>query len=245
MLNESVAIITGGASGLGLSIANKLHEQSVKVIVFDKNESALNQLPNHFIPYRVDVTDYDVAITAIRDVIKTYGKINILVNNAGQIYNKTLINVMHKSERVHDYDLYKDIIDINMNSVFLMTSLVAEQMILKRTPGVIINISSVCAHGNAGQSAYSAAKAGVNAFTKSWAKELGAFGIRVAAIAPGFINTESTRQALDAGVIDDLTQRVPLRKFGHESDVANLVLAAITNDYISGAVLDVNGGFSL
>ena len=110
---------------------------------------------------------------------------------------------------------------------------------------MIINISSISASGNAGQTAYSAAKAGVEAMTRVWSKELGVFGIRVAAVAPGFIDTESTRKALNEQKLRELSGRIPLRRLGRETNVAGAVLAIIENDYISGAVIPVDGGMVL
>jgi 3-oxoacyl-[acyl-carrier protein] reductase len=115
-------------------------------------------------------------------------------------------------------------------------------MIIRRKKGVIVSISSISANGNPGQSAYSAAKAGVNALTSTWAKELGPLGLRFAAIAPGFLDTPSTRAALSEAIIARLQQQVPLRKLG---DVEHIFLALrhiIENDYLTGTVLEVDGG---
>lgn len=244
-MHNDIAIVTGGAKGLGLSIAKLLLENGAKVIIFDKDEINLKNLPNIFEKYIVDVTNKKEVEQAINNIVERYGKINILVNNAGTIYSQPLINITSKTECVHDYDKYKKIIEVNMHSVFLMSSLVAEKMILKRTKGVIINISSICAEGNAGQSAYSAAKAGVNAFAKVWAKELGAFGIRVVAIAPGFMDTDSTKKALNSSMIENIKIRTPLRCLGDPSCIAKMVISVISNPFVNGEVINVSGGLVL
>ena len=245
MLSNSLALVTGGAKGLGFVVAKHLQQKGAATVIFDNDQLALNKLPNYFLKYLVDITDPLQAETTINEVIKKNKKIDILINNAGLIYSKPLISLTNKEEIRHNYESYKKIIDINMHSVFLMTSLVTEKMVLNRNPGIVINISSICASGSLGQSAYSAAKAGVNAFTKTWAKELGPLGIRVCAIAPGFIDTPSTRAALKPSMLSGLTKRIPLRKLGKATDVAQLVLSVIENSYINGAILEVDGGVSL
>ncbi len=243
-LSHKIALVTGGASGLGLAIANTLAEAGATIIVIDCNQTKLKDLRNDFQKECVDVTDQEGMQAAINKVMNANGRIDILINNAGFIYNEPLINLT-KAQRQHDYNAYKKIIDINMNSVFLTSAMVADHMIVKRTKGVIVNISSISADGNAGQTAYSAAKAGVNAFTKTWAKELGPFGIRVVAVSPGFIETPSTTQALSESMLDSLIKRIPLRKLGNALDVAHTVLSVVSNQYINGSIIPVNGGLVL
>ena len=245
MLEGAVAIVTGGAKGLGKTISQHLIQKDVHVIVFDKDQEALNQIPFACTKYCIDITDESAVQTTIESVYKEIGEVNILVNNAGVIYSSPLINIMNKEKFVHDYQTFKKVLDINLNAVFLVSSFVAAKMVMNRTKGVIINISSICSKGNAGQSAYSAAKAGVNALTKTWAKELGPLGIRVVAVSPGFIETESTISSLSPGIIDSIKKRIPLRSFGDSQAVAKLVISAIENNYINGAILNVDGGCSL
>ncbi|MCP4370159.1 MAG: SDR family oxidoreductase [Deltaproteobacteria bacterium] len=245
IIKDSVAIVTGGGSGLGLGIASVLLEKQAKVVVLDIDKEKLAKLSEKFIKYQVDVTNYEAVQAAIDDVVSKYERIHILVNNAGAIYNEPLINVMNRENMKHSYENFKKFLDVNLNSVFIMSSIVAEKMVLKRTKGVIINISSISANGNAGLSVYAAAKAGVNALTKTWAKELGVLGIRTVAIAPGFINTESTNKALSKEVISHIKREVPLRNLGKVEDIAHSVLYAIENEYLNGAVIEVNGGLTI
>ena len=118
-------------------------------------------------------------------------------------------------------------------------------MIARRCKGVVISISSISASGNPGQSAYSAAKAGVNALTRTWAKELGALGLRFAAIAPGFLDTDSTRSALSEAILTRLQQQIPLRRLGAPETIYQSARQIVENDYITGTVLEVDGGLSI
>jgi 3-oxoacyl-[acyl-carrier protein] reductase len=138
--------------------------------------------------------------------------------------------------------MWNRVLAADLSSVFLMTLCVVEKMITARTKGVIVNISSVSAAGNAGQSAYSAAKAGVNALTAVWAKELSLMGIRVVAVAPGFTETESTRQALSEAVLRETVKKVPLKRLGRPEEIADGVLSVIKNDFFNGKVFELDGG---
>jgi 3-oxoacyl-[acyl-carrier protein] reductase len=244
-VKNSIALVTGGASGLGLGIATSLYDQGAKVIIFDLNQKKIDKLNKKIISYNVDITNYELVQKTVNNIINKYGQIDILVNNAGVIYNEPLINIMDPINMKHSYDNFKKNLEINLNSVFIMSSIVVEQMALKRTKGVIINLSSISANGNAGQTVYSAAKAGVEAMTKAWAKELGGFGIRTVAIAPGFINTESTNDALNEKIIKHIKSNTPLKRLGEIENISQSVLYIVENDFINGAVLDVNGGLTI
>jgi 3-oxoacyl-[acyl-carrier protein] reductase len=239
------AIITGGASGLGLEIASRLYECGYRSIVFDCNKQHLAELPSHLPGLALNVTIEADVVNAVQHVLDKYGPIGVLVNNAGTIFSRPLINLMTQENRRHDYQAFKQNTDVNLNSVFLVSSVVVESMVLRRLPGVIINISSVSACGNAGQSAYSAAKAGVEALTKVWAKELGVFGIRAVALAPGFMDTPSTRSALSPARLAELAKMTPLRRLGIPSNVAEAVLFAIQCDFLTGTTIEINGGIVL
>jgi 3-oxoacyl-[acyl-carrier protein] reductase len=246
MPDKRLAIVTGGAGGIGLGIANVLADAGFIVVVLDISKERLASLDGtRLVGIHVDVTNEAEVVTAVEEITNRFGIIHVLVNNAGTIYNEPLINIMNREHPRHYFMTFKQNIEINLNAVFLMGSVVAEKMVLKRTPGVIVNISSICASGNAGQTAYSAAKAGVEAMTRVWSKELGAFGIRVAAVAPGFIDTESTRKALNEQKLKEICGRIPLRRLGKETNVAKVVLAIIENDFINGVIIPVNGGMVL
>ena len=239
------AIITGGASGLGLEICRRLSVAGLQCIVFDRNKELLSSMPFEVAAYCVDVTDESAVLNAVQDAAEKYGAIDVLVNNAGSIVSCPVINLLDPSQRRHSYKTFKETTDLNLNSVFLVGSVVAECMVVRRTRGVIVNISSVSACGNAGQSAYSAAKAGVEALTNTWAKELGPFGIRSVAIAPGFMDTPSTRSALSEQKLADLAKMTPLRRLGSPGDVASGVLFAIECEFLTGTTIEIHGGIVL
>ena len=244
-IDGAVAVVTGGAQGLGHAIALHLSEHGSKVVVVDRDQSAMTKLPDQ-ISYRcLDVTQPADVKTVISEIINQFGQVGILVNNAGVIFSEPLVNIMNPENMMHDYQRFRESMMLNLDSIFIMTSAIVEKMVMSRTKGVIVNISSICARGNEGQTAYSAAKAAVNAMTVTWSKELGKLGIRCNAVAPGFIGTESTHRALNESTIKHIKEKTPLRRLGDAIDVANAVLAVIENDFINGAVLDVNGGLTI
>lgn len=244
-LKGLVALITGGAKGLGLVIAGYLQERGAKVIVVDLDTEALAVLPENMERCVLDVTRLDDAKTVIKTLIERHGRIDVLVNNAGVIYSEAMVNIMNPVEMMHDYQRFRQSITANLDSVFIMTSVVVEQMVMRRTKGIIVNISSISACGNEGQTAYSAAKAGVNAMTVTWSKELGRLGIRCNAVAPGFIDSESTRKALSESIIKHIQSNTPLRRLGKATEVAKAVVALIENDFMNGVVLKVDGGLTI
>jgi 3-oxoacyl-[acyl-carrier protein] reductase len=244
-LDQAVALVTGGAKGLGLAIATHLAEQGAKVSVVDLDAQAIAALPPSMDGYVLDVTSQPDAQTVVNEIVRRHGRIDILVNNAGVIFSEPFVNIMNPKGMMHDYERFRRSITANLDSVFIMTSAVVEKMVTLRTKGVVVSISSISACGNEGQTAYSAAKAGVNAMTRTWSKELGRMGIRCNAVAPGFIDTPSTRGALNESIIKHIQSNTPLRRLGQAEDVAQAVASVITNDFINGVVLDVDGGLTI
>jgi 3-oxoacyl-[acyl-carrier protein] reductase len=184
-------------------------------------------------------------VQAVRKTVDALGTVDALVNCTGLIHNEALVNLLKSSERRHRLSSWDAVIRANLTTVFVLGSVVAEQMASTRTPGVIVNLSSVASVGNAGQSAYSAAKAGVEALTAAWAKELGLLGIRVVAVAPGFIDVASTHAALSDSVIKEWVRRTPLRRLGRSDAVVATVIFALENDFLTGRTLRVDGGVVL
>jgi 3-oxoacyl-[acyl-carrier protein] reductase len=241
----AIALVTGGAQGLGLAIARRLADEGATVVVADRDAQALAALAQGLEGTSMDVTDPEQVSTVVAGIVERHGHVDILVNNAGVIFSEPFVNVMNPAGIMHDYGRFRASLTVNLDSVFIVTAAVVEHMVKRRTKGVIVNISSISACGNEGQTAYSAAKAGVNAMTVTWAKELGRWGIRSNAVAPGFIGTDSTRQALNETVLKHIQTNTPLRRLGHADEVAQAVIALIENDFINGTVLDVNGGLTI
>lgn len=244
-LEGAIILVTGGAKGLGLAIASHLQEQGAILVIADLDPDALAALPDSMGKHLLDVTRADDARAVIKTIIEQHGRIDVLVNNAGVIFSEPMVNIMRPSELMHDYERFRKSITANLDSVFIMTSAVVEQMVLRRIKGCIVNISSISACGNEGQTAYSAAKAGVNAMTVTWSKELGRLGIRCNAVAPGFIDTVSTNGALNESIIKHIKSNTPLRRLGKAEEVAQGVASLISNDFISGIVLNIDGGIKI
>lgn len=242
-----VIVVTGGASGLGLGIAEALHARGATIVLLDRNAEALECAREKLgcASQLADVTDPAQVDQAIANICSELGVPTGLVNCAGVIRSAPLLNLLDAENPCHPLALWRETIDANLTSVFLMTRAVANRMARARVRGAIVNISSIAARGNAGQSAYAAAKAGVEALTRVWAKELGPLGLRFVAVAPGFIDTPSMHAALSDAAIEELKRETPLRRLGEVGHIVSAVLLALDNDMLTGVVLDVNGGLTL
>jgi 3-oxoacyl-[acyl-carrier protein] reductase len=247
-LKDRVALITGGAAGIGQATALRFAEEGARVVICDVTEEAGRQTAAMLGPdaafYKVDVTDRQAVQEWVDDVAARHGRIDILVNNAGILRDAQLVKykdgqiVGQMSEE--DFDR---VIAVNLKGVFNCTQAVVPYMI-RQGGGVILNASSVVGlDGNFGQTNYVATKAGVIGMTKVWARELGRYGIRVNAVAPGFILTDMVRQ-MPEKILEGMRGRIPLGRLGDPRDVANayLFLASDEAAYITGAVLRVDGG---
>jgi len=247
-LSDANVLVTGGGHGIGRHLVERLVSQAHRVAVFERDEAAIASLmaaqPNVGC-YSCDVTEPRAVANAIVAMESDGFELDVLVNNAGLIHSAPLINVLEKNSRVHSAEEWQRVLTANLSSVFYVTGQVVDHMLRRRKKGVVISMSSISARGNAGQSAYSAAKAGVNALTRTWARELGSFAIRFVAIAPGFIDTLSTHEALSEANLSKLKEQVPLRKLGGVEHIYQTVRFIIENDYVNGAVLEIDGGLTI
>jgi 3-oxoacyl-[acyl-carrier protein] reductase len=247
-LKDKNVIVTGGLKGIGKALVSKLLDEGAIVGVFDIDVAGFDDLQQNnanVCCIECDVTDHVKVASAVDRFYNDFGEINALINNAGIIFSAPLVSLTPQGVVKHDVNMWEKVIATDLSSVFYMTMNVVEKMIRKRTKGVIVNISSICAVGNAGQSAYSAAKAGVNALTVTWAKELGLLGIRVIGIAPGFFDTESTDKALSDDHIKHVVKEVPLRRLGKTDEIAHCVTSVLQNDYINGKIVEIDGGLTI
>lgn len=174
-----------------------------------------------------------------------YGAFDAVVNCAGLIANSPLISVADGRLVHHDFDLWDRIVTATLYTAFHVTACTVLKMAGSGKRGIIINISSVCSRGNPGQAAYSAAKAGLNGLTAALAKELGTLGIRVVALSPGFMDTNSTRDHVPPAKLKEIRGSVPLRRLGRVEEVASAVKFVLTNEYVNGTVIDLHGGLVL
>ncbi len=246
-LEGRTAVVTGAAGSLGRAIALGLRDRGCRVVALDLDDVALAILASENGVHTMvcDLLDVTATERCIGEAWEQYGPISILINAVGLIHSAPLVNIAARTDRRHSLEAWRSVIDLNLTAVFMATVNVVDRMVSSRTRGVVINFSSVAAAGNAGQGAYSAAKAGVNAMTKAWAKELGMLGIRFVAIAPGFIDTPSTRSALSDPTLKDWVQRTPLRRLGSVGDVISAIVFAIENEHLTGKVIEIDGGLNL
>ena len=248
-IDNSNIIITGAGSGLGKAMSLYLSSQGAKIYALDIDEKSLSRLKteceNKIHIFKCDVSNNTEVETIVDTIFKDNDSTNVLINNAGIMKSAPLVNILDRSNSRHSIALWDQVMGVNQNGVFYMTRSVANNMIKKRNKGVIINISSIAARGNAGQTAYAASKAAVEAMSKVWAKELGVFKIRSVAIAPGFMNTTGTHDALEDKVLSKWIIKTPLGRTGESNEVILAAQFAIENDFFNGEVIHVNGGLVL
>ena len=235
-----VVLITGGAKGIGKETAKRFLQEGAKVVICDFDEAAglatLEELGKDDMSFfKVDVTNTAQIQEMVKSTIDTYGRIDILINNAGITSDGLLKKLTDEA--------WEKVISVNLTGVFKCTRAVTPVM-LEQKSGVVLNAASVVGlYGNIGQSNYVATKAGVIGLTKSWAKELGPKGIRVNAVAPGFIETGMVAD-VPTKILDLMKEKTPLNKLGKPADIAAayLFLASEDANYINGAILSVDGG---
>lgn len=239
-LENKVAIITGGAAGIGAATAEKFASEGAKVVIWDLNESKGNELADKLGAtfMKVNTADYAAIEEAARKVNDKFGRIDILINNAGITRDSTLKKMTP--------ELWQQVIDVNLTGVFYCTKIVSEYM-LAGGWGRIVNASSVVGlYGNFGQTNYVATKSAIIGMTKTWARELGRKGITVNAVAPGFIATEMVA-AMPENVLEGMRAKVPLGRLGEPAEIANVYafLASDEASYINGHTLSADGGMTV
>ncbi len=237
---RKVALVTGGSRGIGKACAIELAKAGCDVVInyagnadaANKTVEELKALGSNSEAYKFDVSNQEEVNENIAKIIEKYGRIDVLLNNAGITRDDLFIRM--------DADKWNAVINTNLNSVFYVSKPVVKLM-MKQRSGAIVNTTSVVGlYGNPGQANYSSAKAGLVGFTKSLAKELGSRGIRVNAVAPGFIATDMTK---DLGNTDEYMKMIPLKRMGEAQDIAKAVkFLALDADYVTGQVLQVDGG---
>ena len=251
-IKNKVFVVTGAAQGLGASISVELARQGAHLALLDVNAEALEQTRQACTEagsscrtFICDVADENSVQQCFTEIEAGLGAISGLINNAGILRDALLVKA--KDGEILDrmsLQQWQQVIDINLTGVFLCGREAATQMIRGNQAGVIINISSISRAGNAGQSNYAAAKAGVAALTNTWARELARFDIRSVAIAPGIFETEMVA-SMKQEAYDRITGAIPLKRTGTLAELTHTVCYLIENDYINGRVLELDGGLRL
>lgn len=250
-LEDKVIIITGGGQGLGRAMAEYLAEKRVRLALVDLNQEKLDEtaaacraLGVQARTYLCNVASEEQVTQTIAQIAEDFGSINGLVNNAGILRDGLTIKVKDGEMSKMSLAQWQSVIDVNLTGVFLCTREVAAKMIELQNEGAIINISSVSRAGNVGQANYSAAKAGVAADTVVWARELARYGIRVAGVAPGFIETDMVA-SMKPEALERMTAVIPLKRLGKPREIAHSVAYLLENDYFTGRILELDGGVRL
>lgn len=245
-------VVTGGGRGIGRAVAERFGREGAQVALLDINaadlEAARSALAAGGVTartYEVNVAVEEQVVAAMDHIMSDFGRLDVMVNNAGILRDAMLVKVKDGSI-VSKMSLaqWQAVIDVNLTGVFLCGREAAERMIRGGSGGVIINISSVSRHGNAGQSNYSAAKAAVAALTVVWSKELARHGIRTGTIAPGGTRTDIL-SSMRTEMLEKLLAPVPLKRFGEPEEIAAAAAFIVSNDYFSGRCIDLDGGFRI
>ena len=250
-LKDKVVVITGGAGGLGLAMAQNFAQAGAKIALIDVDQEKLERAcaelgsDTEVQGYALDITDEEDVVAGFAYILEDFGQVNVLVNNAGILRDGMLVKA--KDGKVTDrmsYEQFQSVINVNLTGSFLCGREAAAAMIESGQAGVIVNISSLAKAGNMGQSNYAASKAGVAAMSVGWAKELARYNIRSAAVAPGVIATEMTA-AMKPEALERLEKLVPVGRLGNADEIASTVRFIIENDYVNGRVFEIDGGIRL
>jgi 3-oxoacyl-[acyl-carrier protein] reductase len=251
-INDKVITITGGGRGLGRGMAEHFAARGGHVALFDLNQADLDETCARCTAkgvkargYIVNVTSEESVIAGMDAVLRDFGRLDVLVNNAGITKDGLLVKVKDGAVvGTMGLDQWNAVIGVNLTGVFLCGREAAMRMIRLGNGGVIINISSISKGGNMGQTNYSATKAGVDAMAVVWAKELARYGIRAASIAPGFSATDILAQ-MRPEVLEKVMAPVPLRRLGQPAEIAHAAAFIVENDFFTGRCVDIDGGLRL
>lgn len=251
-LQGKTIVITGAARGLGAAMARRLARQKPTLALVDLDAASIADTAAACREAGATVQTYGANVAKESDVIALFdriaadcGGVDALVNNAGITRDALLVKFADgKLAAKMSLEHWQAVIDVNLTGVFLCGREAAQRMVEGGRKGCIINISSISRAGNIGQTNYSAAKAGVAAMAVTWAKELARYGIRAAAVAPGFINTEMVA-AMKPEAREKLVSGIPLRRMGEPDEIARAVEFILENDYVSGRVFEIDGALRL
>jgi 3-oxoacyl-[acyl-carrier protein] reductase len=237
-------VITGSSGEIGSHLVAHFDAAGWMVLGLDLRPPQWEPKP-HVVSTMCDLANGVEATAALNRLGTRYGPPDVLVNCAGRIANSPLLKRGTDGWEVHDFALWNGVISSGLTSAFHATAICARLMLEARKKGVVVNISSVCANGNPGQVAYSAAKAGLNGLTLALAKELGPLGIRVVGLAPGYFETTSTTQNVSEARLAKVIGAVPLKRLGRVAEIAHAIDFVIDNEYMNGTIVELDGGLVL
>ncbi len=251
-IRDKTIVITGAARGIGRALAGRFAGQGANIALLDLNAADLEPaaaqcaaLGVRASAYAVDVSSEADVSDALDQVVRDFGALDVIVNNAGIVKDALLVKAKD-GEVVGKMTLqqWQAVISVNLTGVFLCAREAAVRMIKLAKGGVIVNISSISRHGNAGQTNYSASKSGVASMTVVWAKELARYGIRVGCVAPGFTHTDILA-SMKPEVLEKVIAPVPLKRLGRPEEIAHAAQFIIENDFFTGRCIDIDGGLRL
>ncbi|HJL66685.1 MAG TPA: SDR family oxidoreductase [Arenicellales bacterium] len=250
-IENKVIVITGAAQGLGKTFANDLAARKARLALADINMEQLEQVRGaceeagiEARAYELNVADEPAVEKLFEQVVVDFGTVDVLINNAG--ITRDGLMARKKDEEIKKMSLanWQAVIDVNLTGTFLCGREFFVKLLEQKKPGVCVNISSISRSGNLGQSNYTATKAGVAEMTVTWAKEMARHGIRVGAIAPGYINTEMVA-AIREDVKQKIIEQIPIRRLGDPSEISHSVFYILENDYFTGRVIECDGGLRI
>ena len=251
-IERAIIAITGAGGGLGAAMATRLAKKGARLALIDSQSDSLEKLKTELaLPeedcrvYKCDVSNEEQVDPVFADLKQQFNGLDVLINNAG-ITRDALMLKFKDGERESRMSLeaWSAVINVNLTGVFLCGRAAVEQMAIAGNGGLIINISSISAAGNMGQSNYSAAKAGVVALAVTWAKEFARYGIRVNAVSPGFIGTEMVR-AMKPEALAKLQGKIPAGRIGEPDEIAHTIEYLVENDFVNGRNIEIDGGMRL
>ena len=251
-VQSKTVVITGAGRGIGRALASQFAQRGANLALLDLNAADLEEsralCQAHGVEarcYCADVAAEEQVIGAMDTIVHDFGRLDVIVNNAGIVNDSLLIQVKDGVvSGTMSLSQWQAVVDVNLTGVFLCGREAAARMVKFGQGGVIINISSISRHGNVGQTNYAATKAGVAAMTVVWAKELARYGIRTGAIAPGFTATEIL-SSMRPEVLQRVIAPVPLRRLGEPAEIAHAALFIVENDFFTGRCIDLDGGLRL